>query len=316
MREGCFMFKNFWYAVEFSKAVKAAGKPVPVRCLAQDFSLARLPSGQVLAWNVDRPADELLPVTEKYGFVWIFLGDPDFPAEERPPIPEWPEWDDPAFAGHNVTGEWLWNAGVERIVENGVDVAHTPFVHAGQFGNPKRPEVPDYEVITTDWSGELTVSLHPPAPKGVFSLISKKGDLDNRPPVVTSTAWFLPNLIRLKVRLPFGELCLYDTNIPIDKTTTLTKFVSLRSFFTGKWADRDALRRVYPIFKSDAAVVEAQRPELLPFDLSAELHVRSDRMAISYRKRRQELLEAGWGHSETDRYLGSTRALEAADSVA
>ena len=76
------------------------------------------------------------------------------------------------------------------------------------------------------------------------------------------------------------------------------------------------MRRVYPIFKSDAAVVEAQRPELLPFDLSAELHVKSDRMAISYRKRRQELLNAGWGHSDSDRYLGSSRELEAADSAA
>jgi len=30
------------------------------------------------------------------------------------------------------------------------------------------------------------------------------------------------------------------------------------------------------IFKQDAAIVEGQRPELLPFDVAAELHTKSD----------------------------------------
>lgn len=34
----------------------------------------------------------------------------------------------------------------------------------------------------------------------------------------------------------------------------------------------------------DIPIVESQRPELLPLDLQAELHLRSDRTAISYRK--------------------------------
>ena len=34
----------------------------------------------------------------------------------------------------------------------------------------------------------------------------------------------------------------------------------------------------------DVPIVESQRPELLPLDLQAELHLRSDRTAIAYRK--------------------------------
>ncbi len=34
----------------------------------------------------------------------------------------------------------------------------------------------------------------------------------------------------------------------------------------------------------DLPIVESQRPELLPLDLQAELHLRSDRTAIAYRK--------------------------------
>jgi phenylpropionate dioxygenase-like ring-hydroxylating dioxygenase large terminal subunit len=43
------------------------------------------------------------------------------------------------------------------------------------------------------------------------------------------------------------------------------------------------------ITAQDIPVVESQRPELLPLDLQAELHLRSDRTAIAYRKWLKEL---------------------------
>lgn len=43
------------------------------------------------------------------------------------------------------------------------------------------------------------------------------------------------------------------------------------------------------IIKQDIPVVESQRPELLPLDLQAELHLRSDRTVIAYRKWLREL---------------------------
>ncbi|MGH7763637.1 MAG: aromatic ring-hydroxylating dioxygenase subunit alpha, partial [Candidatus Dormibacteraceae bacterium] len=38
------------------------------------------------------------------------------------------------------------------------------------------------------------------------------------------------------------------------------------------------------IFAQDLPILESQRPELLPLDLQAELHLRSDRTAIAYRR--------------------------------
>jgi len=52
---------------------------------------------------------------------------------------------------------------------------------------------------------------------------------------------------------------------------------------------------VRKIFLEDQPVVEAQRPELLPYDLGAELHIKSDAMAVAYRRLRARFLEAGWG---------------------
>jgi hypothetical protein len=43
----------------------------------------------------------------------------------------------------------------------------------------------------------------------------------------------------------------------------------------------------------EKVIVESQRPELLPLDLREELHLRSDLMAIAYRK---WLLELGMSY--------------------
>ena len=54
-------------------------------------------------------------------------------------------------------------------------------------------------------------------------------------------------------------------------------------------------QRTIKIFLEDQPTVEGQRPELLPFDLSAELHVKSDSIQLAYRRRRQEQIDKGWG---------------------
>jgi phenylpropionate dioxygenase-like ring-hydroxylating dioxygenase large terminal subunit len=43
------------------------------------------------------------------------------------------------------------------------------------------------------------------------------------------------------------------------------------------------------ILAQDVPVVESQRPELLPLDLQAELHLRCDRTSIAYRRWLREL---------------------------
>lgn len=57
---------------------------------------------------------------------------------------------------------------------------------------------------------------------------------------------------------------------------------------TNTSTDHERLRveytpRIGAIFAEDRTIVESQRPELLPLALQAELHLRSDRMAIGYR---------------------------------
>jgi hypothetical protein len=46
---------------------------------------------------------------------------------------------------------------------------------------------------------------------------------------------------------------------------------------------------VITIFGQDQVVVESQRPERVPFDLAAELHLRFDAVAVAYRKAMRDL---------------------------
>ncbi|HAH01381.1 MAG TPA: hypothetical protein DCL75_21610 [Ktedonobacter sp.] len=57
----------------------------------------------------------------------------------------------------------------------------------------------------------------------------------------------------------------------------------------GDLSDEQVRKFQDDIIKQDIPIVESQRPELLPLDLQAELHLRSDRTAIAYRKWLKEL---------------------------
>ena len=52
----------------------------------------------------------------------------------------------------------------------------------------------------------------------------------------------------------------------------------------GTVSDEQAKEFQNVITEQDIPIVESQRPELLPLDLQAELHLRSDRIAVAYRK--------------------------------
>lgn len=327
------MLKNFWYALEFSHAVERRPRKATclgqdfvlyrrrdgsVACLSDlcvhrggALSMGTLKDDTVVCpyhgWEyepdgacVKIPANppgrgipkkarvDAYPVVERYGMIWAFLG--DLPEQERPPIPHIPQHDDPSFRA--VHCEMEMRANYERAMENAVDAAHTPFVHGTSFGNPDRPEIPDFEITSDGWMAEADIPLSPPPPKGTWGALSRRKPRAEH--VVVTNGWYLPNVVKLHIRLPLGDLVLYDFNIPISQDRTLIKIIGYRNFFTGKWADRNAIQRIFKILNQDRPIVEAQRPELLPFDLSDELHIRSDALQVAYRRRRAQLIEEGW----------------------
>lgn len=313
------MLKNFWYAVEFSKAITPSPRRLTLmgkafwayrcadgRCaVVRDLDLnTRRPLGPVRAEGdllvsadgaripPDGGAYALAyPSHERYGWLWVFLG--DLPDAERPPIPDLPYIEAPAGTYARVEGDFAWNVHYARALENGMDASHTPFVHGGSFGNPEEPEIEDYDVVQTTRSGLATIHLKPTPAKGLWARMYSSQKRDTV--VKTVVGYWMPNVSILEVHLPMGTLMIFNAHVPVDDMHTVSKYIGLRTFFKGGWADGNANQRVIKIFKQDQKVVEAQRPEILPFDIGAELHVKSDALQVAFRRDRREAFEKGWG---------------------
>jgi hypothetical protein len=88
---------------------------------------------------------------------------------------------------------------------------------------------------------------------------------------------------------------LIDAHVPIDENHTRSMYIGLRDFLKKPVADKDTHKRIHYIFKQDDDVISKQRPEMVPFNLTDEMHIRSDALQVAYRRRRNELIEQGWG---------------------
>ena len=241
-----------------------------------DGTCGDIPSAPRGARIPPRARVDSYPVEERYGWVWLFLGDLD--AARRPPIPPLPGYGEPGWRA--VRGQTTWRAHYTRVVENAVDIAHTPFLHARSFGNPDEPEMPEHEVTEDTWSCSIEVSLATPEPKGLTRLFLTPGPKRIRlgvwPPAVNWLDATFPNGWRMLLLL---------ANLPVDEGTTLTFWLQLRTFLLSPIADPVARALSLQILDEDRATVEAQGASPVPLSVTGDLSTRADALSLSYRRR-------------------------------
>ncbi|WP_245855592.1 aromatic ring-hydroxylating oxygenase subunit alpha [Paenibacillus rigui] len=215
---------------------------------------------------------------EKYGFIWLCIGEPSAP------IPEIAYFNDPHYATHRF-GPYRLHASSPRVIENFLDYSHLMWVHEGYLSHPDYAEIPGYKVhrregrLVTD---EVVVQEY------AF------GDPERRMnPVVYVKEACRPLIAFLKKTMPSGKvLCIMMMSYPVDEETSITYTIHAINFDPG---DLTAYRRVNDeVMAQDALILENQKPEELPLDLQAELSLKSDMMSIAYRKWLSEL-GVRWG---------------------
>ena len=199
----------------------------------------------------------------EYGVVWVTLG------TGRHDLPRFELLDDPA---HNVltSGPYRVHASGPRVVENFLDVGHFPFVHEGILGDRARPEIADYDAeVNEDGVLATGVKVYQPDPyatgKGATVTYTYRV---HRP----LSASFIKH-----GEHSFGMLLSVTPHDAVDSTAWMWMAMNYEPE-TGMVEFQDR------IFAQDRPILESQRPELLPLDLQAELHLRSDRTAIAYRR--------------------------------
>ena len=208
-------------------------------------------------------------IQARYGLLWVCLGEPSAD------LPILPEWVDKRFATA-VFGPYPHvRAHSPRLIENFLDVAHFPFVHEGVLGDPMRPEIGDYEARIGPAGVESDpIFIYQPAPYG-----GQAGRVS-----YTYHA-YRPLTAHFTKQMPTATNGMVLTVTPHDELDSTVWFlVATTARRDNATLKADYAARMQIIFEEDRAIVESQRPELLPLDLQAELHLRSDRVAIAYRQ--------------------------------
>ena len=174
----------------------------------------------------DRARIDAYPTQEAYGMIWVFLG--DAPEEERFPLPEFAEYDDPNWKP--LTDEWHWKAEVARVVENGIDIAHASFVHPvfGMEATAQENEI--VKIEKTDYYGKSENIQYPPQFKENWL---RKRMRKERQPTVTKPEWYLNGMtVRIQIDInPKMSIIMFDANTPVDEHNTRTFAIQLRNFF-------------------------------------------------------------------------------------
>jgi phenylpropionate dioxygenase-like ring-hydroxylating dioxygenase large terminal subunit len=204
---------------------------------------------------------------ESYGLIWVCLGEPTLD------IPRFEEWDDNSFR-KILCGPYRYHASGTRAVENFLDVAHLPFLHAGILGEKAHAEIGDYAVEQDD-TGIVArdVRIWQPDPDGTG--VGK--DVNYTYKVMR------PLTMYLSKDASEGRFSIFASVCPLGEFESVAWFWIAMNYGHDV-PEEDIVSNQDKITGQDIPVVESQRPERLPLDLQAELHLRSDRVAVAYRK--------------------------------
>jgi phenylpropionate dioxygenase-like ring-hydroxylating dioxygenase large terminal subunit len=212
---------------------------------------------------------------ERYGLVWVALDEP------RWPLPDVPELENGTWAVLTA-GPYRWRCDAARQVENFTDLGHFPWVHPGLLGDPDRPVVPRHEVRTEEHVLHYTITRPEAANSDEFPVFGNEqtGPLER----ISRYELHLPYTIAL--RLGWGGergMVYFFASQPVSVDDCAGYVVIGRNYNLDQ-PDRVLQEFEDTIFGQDQRVVESQRPERVPFDLAAELHLKFDAVAVAYRK--------------------------------
>jgi vanillate O-demethylase monooxygenase subunit len=203
---------------------------------------------------------------ERYGLVWVCLGEP------AAGIPDLREAEDSTYRTFIDTHDWRANAA--RAIENFIDLGHFPWVHPGIVGDRAAPEVPKYRVERQGKELHFEAQMAAPEVK-LFS-----GQIERY--LYRVIVPFAAQFIRI---LPDNTRYLLSfLASPISPRETRRFLLVSRNFALTD--DDDTYRQmVRAVAGQDRPIVESQRPEELPLDLTAELHISvPDAASLQYRR--------------------------------
>lgn len=216
-------------------------------------------------------------VMERYDMVWVA---PDEPITDPLVIEEWTD----------STLDKVWiapvdvKAGAAQVIDNFLDFAHFPYVHAGTFGSDDDRLVHDYSTErTADGWGFIVDYPHvienhedPKVASGEHPLVQPREMRYN---------FRVPFTANLQLHLPLtgmvNDIVLWCQ--PMTLETTRVHMVMLRNDCPDQASRDAAVAYELKVFDEDLRILERLPDTSVPLGLG-QVHVRSDRHTVEYRR--------------------------------
>jgi phenylpropionate dioxygenase-like ring-hydroxylating dioxygenase large terminal subunit len=207
---------------------------------------------------------------ERYGLIFVCLGAP------RRPIYEVPASIDNPNNKRHIVGPVYWNTSAARSFENFFDEAHLPWAHHGYLGNREHVTIiPQREVQEKE--GEFYYE----AP----SYCSNRVDPTSKTLNKLTYHLVLPFTVMHGNVAPDGtEIQDLFLTTPVTEKTCVRFMVVWRNYALEEPTEK-FVSFTKTVWEQDRVLVENQRPEQVPIDLSEELHMRGpDGPSVVYRR--------------------------------
>jgi vanillate O-demethylase monooxygenase subunit len=258
-----------WHPVAYASAVATAHRTT---LLGEPLVLRRDGHGALQAAGHDGARHS---TTERYGIAWVALQSP------RWPIPEVPELDDATWRTVR-TGPFAWACDASRQVENFTDFGHFAFVHAGLLGDPDNAVVAPHQVAIDGHVLRYAYGRPDVANTDAFPVFAAEERKDS----LRRTRYALHLPFTIVEHIDWGgadRLVYFFASQPVADDRCVGYCLIARNYNLDQ-PDEVIQAFERTIFAQDQRVVESQRPDRVPFDLAAELHLAFDAVAVAYRR--------------------------------
>lgn len=232
------------------------------------------------------------PTQEKYGWVWVFLG--DLAENERPKIPDlFPEYDDNE-AWHRIPYGFEAKANWMRFEENSLDTAHTQFVHR-VFGSKRTPKLEHVPLEHKEWGARVSRTKPAPKPDQKYGKMAELLAVERRTTNVTLEFSLVGLCHRIQPTFKEGMSQInFTARTPIDQKRSRAIGWQARNYLKEPENDAERMAGILLAVEEDLSVVETVVPAITPPSLTDEFLIETDSMEVAFRKTCWKWANKGW----------------------
>lgn len=218
------------------------------------------------------------PAEDRYGVVWVCVGTP----AGGPPI-----WREAEEGGWRVFVEFFeeWNVPALRIIDNNLDLSHPSYVHRGTFGDPAQATaIPTVEsrvdgLVTRLERESRGVGLQIGATDDESRVFRNQSEIELLAPLTSHARFYFPEA---------PDYSFFGTATPVDDTRSIYMRLTALAGTEAEQPYEQFHAFGSRVTEEDRVILERVKVDF-PLDIVSEVHLRTDRATLQYRRHLADL---------------------------